>query len=409
MLRYSRLRYSFTSQALLTLAFCMSVQCLLAADTPSVPIDWSARTTGQQACIAPTASGSTSANLVISNANVILYTYTLDVKSYQLPSNDAGSIPAVAPAAVMGIPPPPPAPNCPNYETALGTIWNHNHSLFPKDRVSVPLVDTQTALDSDPNVTEVLRDQAACGPNVLDKDLKQAVSTVGDNLRVYQKREQDITNNNNQLNIQFPYSVDNTHYYVFTLVEQTRHNGMVTNATLTWKCGLEDILTLSVGVMGTTLPYRTYVSQSVPNGSSTQTVLAVNGNSGWTPQGLALLNYKLGVLDKGPQPGLAISTGPAFKFGGTPGVSSFGWFAGISVSFWRRLFITPGMHLGQFANFPPGFSNGSVIPANFGQLTPTTRWSGHFAIGITFQTNAFVKSNTSTPTTTSNSSGGAGK
>ena len=134
-----------------------------------------------------------------------------------------------------------------------------------------------------------------------------------------------------------------------------------------------------------------------PQPAGTQNVLVVNGKSGWTPQGLALLNYKLYVFDWGPQPGFAISTGPAFKFGGTPGVSNFGWFAGVSVSIWRRLFITPGMQLGQFADFPAGFTNGSVIPAGFGQLTPLTRWTGHFAIGITFQTNSFVRSNSGTP------------
>ncbi|NYF89924.1 hypothetical protein HDF08_001991 [Edaphobacter lichenicola] len=57
------------------------------------------------------------------------------------------------------------------------------------------------------------------------------------------------------------------------------------------------------------------------------------------------------------------------------------------------------MHMGEFADYPPGFHNGSVIPPNFGQLTPVTRWSARFAGGITFQTNSFVKSDKSTPAT----------
>ncbi|NYF89925.1 hypothetical protein RBB79_10185 [Tunturiibacter empetritectus] len=132
--------------------------------------------------------------------------------------------------------------------------------------------------------------------------------------------------------VSFPYQVDSKHWDAFTVRERLRYNNQLSDSTLSWRCGIDDVLTLSVGVMFTTLPYRTYVSQSVPTSTGTQNVLVVNGNSNVSPQGLALLNYKLYVLDKGPQPGLAFSTGPVFKFGSTPSVSNFGWFAGGSFS-----------------------------------------------------------------------------
>jgi len=360
-----------------------------AADTSSVNIDWAARTTGQQACLAPPSSGSTSANLVLSNANVILYAYTLDMQAYQLPSNDAATAPLQGVYTVVN-----PAHACDNFSKDLDTL-QRREALFPTHRQSIALQETRDAISNlAAAINDVVSNQSLCA-----KD-DPVAAKIADDLQGYLSRNQGITNNSGASTIQFPYQIDNGHYYVFTLRERTRYNGRLTNATLTWKCGLEDILTLSVGVMATTLPYRTYTSQSVPNGAGTQNVLTVSGSSGWTPQGLALLNYKLYVFDTAPQPGFMISTGPVFKFGGTPGVSNFGWFAGVSVSLWRRLFITPGIHLGQFADFPPAFYPGAVIPPNFGALTPVTRWSGHFALGITFQTNSLVRSNSNTPSST---------
>jgi hypothetical protein len=373
------------------------LQRLRAADASTVSIDWSARTTGQQACVAPSASGSSTASVTLSNANTILYTYTLDVKSYQLPSNDAGSLPAAAPIspeANLGA-----APNQTTYDNDLALLLSTG-SIFPKMRRSVPLDETITAFKEPATaaaIADVISNRSRFAMTVRT-DLKAVVNQAVDALTVYQQKYQALTANANQSTVTFSYQIDGTHYYLFAVREKSRYDGRLTDATLRWKCGLEDVLTLSVGVMGTTLASRTYISQSVPNGATTQNVLSVNGASGWTPQGLALLNYKIHVIEQGPQLGFAFSTGPAFKFGGTPNVSNFGWFAGISVSLWRRVFITPGVHLGQFADFPPGFATGSVIPANFGTLTPVARWSGHFAIGITFQTNAFVKSSSQAAT-----------
>jgi hypothetical protein len=190
----------------------------------------------------------------------------------------------------------------------------------------------------------------------------------------------------------FTYPEDNTHYYVFTLTDTA------TNKSLKWKCGFDDTLSLSVGTLFTEIPYRTYTPQNVPGAMGVQNLLVVSENGRWTPQGVGLLNYKLFNMDKGLQLGLSASSGPVFKFGGTPGVSSFGWFAGASVSIWHRLFLTPGLHVGEFADYPAGFGNNTVVPANFGTPTPEKRWTGRFAFSITYRTNSLVKSSSgSTP------------
>jgi hypothetical protein len=375
--------------------------------TPTVTIDWSNKTTGQQACIAP-GTGVTTAQLTLTNANVILYSYSLDEKSYQLPGNDAANLPGSGTTGNGGAQGTNSNPDCAAYQAALRQLWNNVPALFPKGGQSVELADSQAALN-DPVVQQAITavlTNAACsdGQNphtAIPADLFDANAEVPGALRTYQRINTQLATAGTT--VSFPYQIDSTHWYVFTLREHARYNNRISNASLSWRCGIDDVLTLSLGTMFTTLPYRTYVSQAVPSssGTGTQNILVVNGNSNISPQGLALLNYKLYYADAGPQLGLAFSTGPVFKFGSTPSVSNFGWFAGGSVALWRRLFLSGGMHVGQFADYPAGFQDGSVIPANFGQLIPVTRWSARFAGGISFQTKSFVQSSKSTPATPS--------
>jgi hypothetical protein len=149
-----------------------------------------------------------------------------------------------------------------------------------------------------------------------------------------------------------------------------------------------DILTLSAGALFTAIPDRSYESRKTPN--STENVLAVEGNSRATPAVVALLNYSLGSfgLDR-EAGGLALSAGPVVRFGTQGTSSSFGFFTGLSAHLRHRIYFTPGVHFGQFADFPVGFSNGSTIPANFGELTPVKRWTTRFGFAITFKTKDF--------------------
>ena len=181
--------------------------------------------------------------------------------------------------------------------------------------------------------------------------------------------------------------------YKFDLVE--RWNGQrVPGSDMTWRCGETDIFSLSVGPVVTTLPYRSYSSQTVPTSpgsSTTQNILVVNEST--NVLGTALLNYHLPHIPGVPDwTGLTASVGPVYAFGNAPSVSKLGLFVGASVHLYKSFFITPGAHIGQFADYPAGFSRGSVIPSGFGTLTPTTRNTVRFAIGFTFKTNTLKSS-----------------
>lgn len=158
-----------------------------------------------------------------------------------------------------------------------------------------------------------------------------------------------------------------------------------------WTCGEDTTLILSAGALFTRLQNRTYRSVRVPSaGEAASNVLAVQGgNSSFTPLGTALFNFKIPTRVFPYWSGLSISTGPVFRFGGSPEVSSFGYFAGVSANVWHGLYITPGFQLGEFADYPAGFTNGQAIPANFGTLEPTKRWSWRFAFAITYRVKSF--------------------
>lgn len=188
--------------------------------------------------------------------------------------------------------------------------------------------------------------------------------------------------------------------------------------TMSWSCGESDIFNLSVGPLITTLPYRTYNQQQVPTSTGTQNELVVSGNTNVNAVGAALINIFPPIPKPNWSTGFAFSVGPVYTLGDAPNVSKLGLFVGGSFHLYRSFFITPGIHIGQFADYPAGFRQGSVIPSGFGGLTPVTRNTAHFAIGITFKTTSFKKTSQqsagaapatgaaqSKPQTTSGSSG----
>jgi len=183
---------------------------------------------------------------------------------------------------------------------------------------------------------------------------------------------------------------------------------------LDWRCGEKDIVTLSVGPLFSALPSRSYTHQKapVPPGSSNvNDVLVVNGNSHESILGAALINVHVPLPENTPDwLGFSISSGIVYKFGDSPNVSALGYFGGLTFHLYRTLFLTPGVHVGQFADFPPGFYPGAIIPNQFGELTPQTRTTAHFGLALTYKTNSFKKSQsgsgqTSTTTNTSTKPG----
>jgi hypothetical protein len=147
-----------------------------------------------------------------------------------------------------------------------------------------------------------------------------------------------------------------------------------------------NILTLSGGVLFSKVPNRNYEPRKSPD--TNQNVLAVEGNSAYRPEGVALLNYIIPRMDR-DEVGLALSAGPVVRFGATEDTSALGFFTGISAHLYHRIYFTPGFHFGQFADFPVGFYEGRPIAADFGTLDPVKRWTARFAFGISFQTMSF--------------------
>jgi hypothetical protein len=171
-------------------------------------------------------------------------------------------------------------------------------------------------------------------------------------------------------------------------------NGTLTNATPNpWKTEFQPTLsqlTLSGGFLLTTLQARSYSSRTAPDPAAPTTktinVLGVDYGSGVRPALTALLNYHIPYVDW-PRGGLALSAGPVIDVSsGKADTSKFGFFGGVSFHLWNRFWITPGVHVGEFADVPQGFKGaGDIIPPNTGTPVPVKRYTARFAIAITFK------------------------
>ena len=199
-------------------------------------------------------------------------------------------------------------------------------------------------------------------------------------------------------------------YEPFVLTESISYSGAATNvANQTFSFDPSySLISSSVGFMVTELPSRSYTSGTAPNPTSpttsTEDVLVVNGLKGLRPTIDALLNVNVPELNN-RNCGLALSVGPVFDISnGKASTSNFGLFGGISVRVTDYLYITPGFHFGQFADFPQGYTAaGQVIPPNSGTPTPVTRYTARFGISLSFK----VKDLYSPKATSSAKSGGS--
>lgn len=149
--------------------------------------------------------------------------------------------------------------------------------------------------------------------------------------------------------------------------------------------------TLSLGPIFSQLQSRQYISAAIPNstGTGTSNVLAVQNGSSYRAAGAALVNFALPRLSKG---GFALfaTTGPTIK-SAADNTSSFGWFAGASIGLHKLLYVTPGFHYGEFADFPRGYAEGTPIPPGVATPTPLKRYTWRFGFGISFRTASFAK------------------
>ncbi len=148
-------------------------------------------------------------------------------------------------------------------------------------------------------------------------------------------------------------------------------------------------ITSSAGFMVTTLPARSYSSVTAPdpaNPTTNQNVLGVDYGRGTRTALTALLNYNLPFASRNDF-GLALSVGPVFDISnGKADTSRFGLFGGVGLRLSKWMYVTPGVHVGEFADFPQGYTRtGQVIPANSGTPAPVKRYTTRFAVAVTFK------------------------
>ena len=208
------------------------------------------------------------------------------------------------------------------------------------------------------------------------------------------------------------YEIDTTlmplNDYTIHLIEyayDASHNLQMTNACTqnakATECTIKyqpttNLLSASGGFLFSQLQSRTYTRANVPGG--TDSVLQVNGAGRVNSLLTALVNVKIPCFWPS-QPkippcsptsdswGWMFSIGPVLQLGSNDQTTRVGMFTGISVHFWKYMYVTPGLHVGNFADFPPGFTHsGQDIPSSFtGALTPQTRPTARFAIAVTFK------------------------
>ena len=154
-----------------------------------------------------------------------------------------------------------------------------------------------------------------------------------------------------------------------------------------------NLITASGGFLLTQLTAPTYDRSNVPNGT---TVLTVSNNGPLRTAFTGLVNVSVpGCQTSGESFGCAISVGPAFTLSSNSNASNIGLFTGFSLHLWHYLYLTPGVHIGQYPGFPAGFTQAEqTIPSSFtGKLDPINRTSVRFAFAITFKGWNLVKNN----------------
>ncbi len=353
------------------------------AHAQMVIYDWSVK--GDAPKSYPTITRRQAVTIRIENVNDILFSYRMRVTQRRFDSSDFD---AIARLLIKQTPQPSSAPNAlPDpcnplnraLEEALRTAKKAikedvNLPIGYADQTSHPSISLKDSLDAwrgHAQAIDAVNNAykaviIKCTSTPHENEYRQFIAAVD---KIRQK-------------INRPHFIEESHTldpasHVSVTVDEIYEGETISTATFSFDT--EDVLTLSAGAMFSRIQDRTYEARKDP--TSTLNTLTVEGNSQATPSLVALLNYSLGALHLDRENfGLALSAGPVLRVGGQADTSSFGFFTGISGHLYRRFFITPGLHFGQFADFPVGFSNGtryrrisaSSIPSNDG--LPDSVW-----------------------------------
>jgi len=351
--------------------------------------------------------------VVVNNVNDLLYQYKIDVVATPQPSNPPAPTPSAATKALAAE-----AVTTPGCQSGAAQLTQATYKVSgqiadiidctkqkdkkdPTKPGSVSLQDTEDAWNAELKSREF---QTMMGDATVPGSVKYVTAqcTLGDPALALAAALQTLVDS-------FQKKVDGLHQLqqATTLSAGNDYTVTVTEfchgtqtAKLTQKFSpSSNILTLSLGALLSGIQQRSYSSSKDPSNTQ-QNLLTVSGTGPLTPLGAGLLNYELKSSNDGNY-GLTASSGLVLKFGASQvGASSLGWFGGLSVHLYHRLFITGGLHVGQFTDFPPGLVRGSVVPANYGNLTGVNRSTAKFAFAVTYQTKDFA-SLTKPSTTTS--------
>jgi hypothetical protein len=366
-----------------------------AAQAQVVIYDWAVK--GDAPKSYPTITRRQAVNIRIENVNDILFSYRMRVTQKKLDSSDFDTIAglAITPESTVESVAADAAP-CANQQNLNATLQERLGAATKAIREDPNLPEGYAARTTHPSVP--LKDSQDAWRTLEKNEIAKvdlayrAIKSPGcvvEHQDEYDRFDAAVKKIREKIN--GPHYIDESHTldagsHVTVIVDEI-YEGETSN-TATFSFNTEDVLTLSAGAMFSRIQDRTYESRKDP--TSTLNTLTVTGNSRATPSLVALLNYNLGALRLDwERAGFALSAGPVLRVGGKSETSSFGFFTGLSGHLYRRIFITPGFHFGQFSDFPVGFGNGSSVPANFGELTPVKRWTARFGLAITFKTNTF--------------------
>lgn len=177
----------------------------------------------------------------------------------------------------------------------------------------------------------------------------------------------------------------------FSITESFLTADTTPNVTVSFTAG-QPRMTVSVGPLFSEIQDRSYSVVTAPpaNGTSTnQTVLQVGGLSRLSTYLTGLLNFSLPFQRdwlNGERGGFALSTGPVVRVGGQSSTSAFGWFVGPSYYLYHLVYLSGGIHVGQFAGMPAGFKMpGQMVPSGFPTPTPLARTTVRLSFAITLK------------------------
>jgi hypothetical protein len=366
----------------------------------------------------------TQARVEVQNVNDILYKYSIQVtgtprveddfsaiaKAFGATQAGEGALVACPVSAVMKA--------ITDLANAVSVFYqlpeNQSKSCSKKSPCSINLKDTRTAWKT--NVSPKVDDASKALADI--QQIPICKNKFGANIDTLQAALNDVNEKSTYLNSdnhvfwvdvtlepETDYAVDVKELYVSS---DSSSGTQTTAPTLSVKFSPgSDQLTLSAGVLFSEIQNRGYTSVSAPTptGTGTQNVLAVSGMSSLSPLAVGLLNYQIPSFWKlsfaNENFGVAVSTGPAVRLGSQSNSSSFGYFVGFGLHLYHRFYISPGIHIGQFADFPPGFSNaGQVVPAGLGTPMPVNRTTARFSFAITYKAKDFSALGLKTTATT---------